>query len=98
MSQQGGSWQQDPNHPFQERWWSGTIWTEHTRPSQGMPQQNQPIIVMQSAAPVINNNNVVVGGARRGFNHTTHLVLTLFTCGIWFPIWFLSWIVWRAQQ
>lgn len=26
-----------------------------------------------------------------GFNHTPHVILTLFTCGLWLPIWLLIW-------
>ncbi len=28
----------------------------------------------------------------RGFDHSPHVILTIFTCGAWFPIWILCWL------
>lgn len=39
------------------------------------------------------NVNVYAGGPP--FPHTFHLLMTLLTCGLWFPIWFLTWLLYR---
>jgi hypothetical protein len=31
------------------------------------------------------------------FPHTMHLVITLFTCGCWLPVWLIHWIVWECS-
>jgi predicted RNA-binding Zn-ribbon protein involved in translation (DUF1610 family) len=44
------------------------------------------------AAPAAASTTVVVQGGGRGFPHFLHLILTIFTCGLWFPIWVLHYI------
>jgi hypothetical protein len=38
------------------------------------------------------STTVVVQAGGRGFPHFLHLILTIFTCGLWFPIWVLHYI------
>lgn len=38
--------------------------------------------------------NVVVGD-RRAFPHLFHFILTVLTCGLWFPIWVIAWLFGR---
>lgn len=45
------------------------------------------------AASAAASTTVVVQGAARGFPHFLHLILTIFTCGLWFPVWVLHYIV-----
>lgn len=40
--------------------------------------------------PVYQNPYVVVN---RGSDHTFHLLMTLFTCGLWLPVWIVMEIV-----
>ena len=44
-----------------------------------MPEQNptQPIIINNSTP------------ARKGVNHTFHLIMTLITFGLWLPVWII---------
>lgn len=37
-------------------------------------------------------STTVVVNSGRGFPHFLHLILTIFTCGFWFPIWVLHYI------
>ena len=39
----------------------------------------------------------VDGGNRSSFPHGLHIVLTIFTCGAWFPIWIIHFIIWSAS-
>jgi hypothetical protein len=42
---------------------------------------------------------VVMGGGRWiPTNHLLHLVLTVFTCGAWAPVWFVMWLVNRSSS
>lgn len=47
------------------------------------------------------NQQVVIhqSDGRRGrndFPHTIHLVLTIFTCGAWLPVWVIHYLVWSS--
>lgn len=46
---------------------------------QGYYPQQQPVVVVQNTM------------ARQGFNHTPHLIITLFTCGAWLPFYLIIW-------
>lgn len=35
---------------------------------------------------------IVEGVDRRAFPHGLHLIITLCTCGLWFPIWIIAWL------
>ena len=47
-----------------------------------------------------NEVNVYVQRDRRSFvgYHVLHLVLTVLTCGIWFPVWMIHWIIWLSTK
>ena len=74
------------------RYFDGEQWTEHRAPMQRSQQRNsqQPIIVNQQVGiptpPIVVNNgsSSMVG---------LHLVLTIFTCGLWLPVWVIIEIV-----
>lgn len=51
-------------------------------PQQQYPQYHQP------PPPTVYVQTQVV---KAPFNHTPHVVLTLFTCGGWLPIWLIIW-------
>ncbi len=51
---------------------------------------------------VVNNNTVVgyspAGYYRPGFPHVIHLIMTLFTGGLWLPVWIIHYIIWASAQ
>ena len=75
------------------RYFNGVHWTDDRVPMQRRQQVNQspqqPIIIAQQIAPqprvVVYNNS--------GTNHGLHLVLTIFTCGLWLPVWIIIAII-----
>ncbi len=68
------SWHPDPTNPGLLRYWDGVQWTEHR-------QAQTPV----ATATVYNNVRVSGGGS----DAVLHLLLTIFTCGLWLPIWIL---------
>lgn len=47
-------------------------------------------------ASVVNNIRVSGGGyGYRRCNHLLHGTLTVLTCGLWAPVWFLAWVTAR---
>ena len=42
-------------------------------------------------------NQIRIGGGYRRCNHVLHAALTLFTCGLWAPVWFVAWLVSRQH-
>lgn len=79
------------------RYFDGAGWTEHRapmqRPQQRQPNSQQPIFVQQNviAPPYVVNTG---GSSLIGL----HLVMTIFTCGIWLPFWVLIEIVNAANK
>lgn len=68
-------WYPDPGGQPGQRYHDGRRWTQHFVPTPpGTPAP--PAVAVAVAA----------GG---GANHALHAVLTLLTCGLWLPIWFL---------
>jgi hypothetical protein len=67
-------WYPDPGGQPGQRYHDGRRWTQHFVPA-------PPI-----APPPPQAVAVAVANAG-GTNHALHLVLTLFTCGLWLPIW-----------
>ena len=65
----------DPSSKL-KRWWDGEKWTENFAPvaSGGHPQ----VVVTQ-----------VNGSGKKRVNHTLHLILTIFTFGLWAPVWII---------
>lgn len=51
-------------------------------------QSHQPMVFMNSAAAA----STAIVSQKRGFPHLLHLVLTVCTGGLWFPIWILLYI------
>jgi hypothetical protein len=74
-------WYPDPSGGPGQRYFDGDEWT-----IMAPPPSPPPTIV-------INNNNTVGSAGpvivSTGPNHALHLILTLFTCGMWLPIWLL---------
>lgn len=62
-------WFDDPDSPGVLRWWDGSAWSEHRAPK-------------VSPAPV---QQVVVAGYRKSYktSHGFHLIMTIFTAGLW---------------
>lgn len=50
-----------------------------------------------SAHATVVNNIRVGGGSYRRCNHLLHGLLTVATCGLWAPVWFLAWITTRQR-
>lgn len=38
------------------------------------------------------------GGSSFAGWHSTHMILTLLTCGMWSPIWLIHWLIWLGSQ
>lgn len=76
------------------RYFDGTQWTEHRSPMQRQQQRQlypqQPIFIQQNvvAPPVVVHNS---GGSSSMAG--LHLLLTIFTCGLWLPIWIIIEII-----
>jgi predicted RNA-binding Zn-ribbon protein involved in translation (DUF1610 family) len=45
-----------------------------------------------AASTTVASTTVVVQGGGREFPHFLHLILTIFTCGLWLPVWVLHYI------
>ena len=58
------------------RYWDGIGWTTHSAPA------SPPISVNNAIGP----STVSVAS---GPNHALHLILSVFTCGLWLPIWLI---------
>lgn len=70
----------DPPHIL--RWWDGHMWTN----------QRTDTTVLNTATPNIIGNSapvqqVLIQQDRKRVNHLLHLVLTIFTFGLWLPVW-----------
>jgi hypothetical protein len=68
-------WLPDPGGQPGQRYFDGQRWTEHFAPTPPTPPPPPSVAVAVSS-----------GG---GPNHALHAVLTLFTCGMWLPVWIL---------
>lgn len=53
-------------------------------------QTQQQIVVVQTP-PTVTRKKL------SGTAHAVHLLLSLFTCGLWLPIWFLHWLFTRTK-
>lgn len=71
-------WYPDPAGQPGQRYHDGQRWTQHFTPT----PPAAPAPPVQAVAVAVAN-----GG---GTSHGLHLVLTLFTCGLWLPIWALA--------
>lgn len=71
----GPGWYADPNGLPTLRWWDGHTWTDQLAPMQQQaPEPREQIIVTKSPMRT---------------SHGLHLFLTIITCGLWLPVWFL---------
>ncbi len=69
-------WYTDPHNPNQQRWYDTRGgWSVHTRPD--------PSAVLTTV-----NQSVNVAPSKR-VNHVLHLLLTIFTGGLWLPVWII---------
>jgi len=73
-----------PGYPGWVDYWDGRAWAG--RPVQAQPAQPQVIVVGSGGAPMHGH----VSGLTTG-GHLMHAMLTLFTAGLWLPVW-----IWRA--
>lgn len=61
------------------------------QPPYGQPQYYQPQPVAYQPQP--HTSRTSVGGGA----HTVHMILTVCTCGLWSPVWFLHWLFTRSK-
>ena len=71
-------WYPDPAGQPGQRYHDGHRWTQHFTPT----PPSVPAPPVQAVAVAVSH-----GG---GTSHGLHLVLTVFTCGLWLPIWALA--------
>lgn len=69
-----------------ERWWDGVQWGPQARPR----------VVRQAPAPVAHGRIITRSPIRT--SHTFHLLMTVLTCGMWAPIWFLTTVLNKASR
>lgn len=55
------------------------------------PPQPQPVPVAPRHGRVVSKHRMGAGG------HSIHATLTLFTCGMWAPVWFVVWLLKRGK-
>lgn len=64
----------------------------------GQPYGQQPYYSPpQPVTPSHDRRKVVTRSGAGAIAHSTHAMLTLFTCGLWSPIWFLHWLFARKK-
>ena len=83
-------WYPDPSGQPGQRYCDGQRWTEHFAPPPApYPYPVQPI-VPGGCYPLYPPSPVAVAvSTGGGVNHALHAVLTVFTCGMWLPVWIL---------
>ncbi|WP_418602484.1 DUF2510 domain-containing protein [Mycolicibacterium sp. SCSIO 43805] len=89
MSEALAGWYPDPEGRGQ-RYFDGTRWTEHR--SAGLTERQRADIldraIISAHCRVLNRSataaSVVMG---QPVNHVVHVLLTLFLCGLWAPVW-----------
>lgn len=65
-----------PDAEGNQRWWDGNQWTDHVvRTPHPVPAVPQHIHVHQDRGKRV--------------NHALHLILTIFTMGLWLPVWLI---------
>lgn len=63
------------------------------------PYGQQPPAYYQqpAAAPPARHGKVVTKHRMGAGGHSIHATLTLFTCGMWAPVWFVVWLLKRGK-
>lgn len=85
----------DPQQPSQQHVQPEVVYVD----ADGVPLQQQPgqpmqIVVVQGQGQLYPRvTRTKVGGGA----HSVHLLLTVFTCGAWAPVWFLHWLFTRSK-
>lgn len=68
---------------------------QYAQPAHYQPQYSPHIGPTAVATNVTNIKFGAYGGYRHRCNHLLHGSLTLLTCGLWAPVWFLAWVTAR---
>jgi hypothetical protein len=76
------AWRDEP-HPH---------WNDEPQPYWQAPPSPGPA----ASSSVV--NQIRIGGGYRRCNHVLHAALTLLTCGLWAPVWFVAWLVSRQYR
>src|SRR6516225_2345298 len=86
----GAGWFPYPGGQPRLRYFDGQRWTEHFAPPP-LPYAYpaQPIVPGGCYQPYPPQPVAVAVSTGGGVNHALHAVLTLFTCGMWLPVWIL---------
>lgn len=61
-------------------------------PPRWQPQHGRPLHPLSTQ-----HGKIVTRGKVGGSGHSIHAILTLFSCGLWAPIWFLHWLFTRKK-
>lgn len=83
-------WYPAPDGAPTLRYWDGAAWTSNVAP---MPPTQAQVVVRQAAQP----RKYVTRGVSQT-EHLMHLVLTVFTCGLWLPVWLLRMLAGKHRQ
>jgi hypothetical protein len=77
-------------HPTGWQVWNAAAQRWEWHPRQPAAPYTQPAAAQQM---------VVMGGGRWiPTNHLLHLILTVFTCGLWAPVWLVVWLINRNNS
>ncbi len=78
--------------PHTERGWDGAAWGPQMRPrAMVMPHAQQPMPMSMSMQQPIRGSSVTTSPVQT--SHTFHLLMTVFTCGLWGLVWLAMIIV-----
>ena len=91
MTQPAG-WYPDPSGAIGQRYWDGTVWTNHLHA--GLTERERSEILQQAimgAHVRVLGQNATQASVMSGepVNHVVHLLATVLLCGLWLPIWII---------
>lgn len=69
-----------------QRWWDGNAWTQHYADQQQAQQAIRAVAVQPQYVPqqvVVNHQKVYKT------SHGFHLLMSIFTLGLWLPVWLI---------